>query len=82
MLFEDLEDFKNTVINITFKPDEGTSDNIILAAIPVNDDDINEGVQLFIVQLELVSSLNPHKINFVSRATSLCRIIDDDRKSL
>ena len=76
---QDLEDFINTVINITFNPDEGN--NNILVTVPIINDDINEAVeQVFVIQLALVSSVNPHMVRFLSRAASLCRIIDDDRK--
>ena len=70
------------MIDVTFNPDEGRrTNNDILVAVPVINDDINEAnEQLFVVQLALVSSVNPHMVRVLSRSASLCRIIDDDRK--
>ena len=51
------------------------------APIFVTDDAINEATeQVFVVELILVDSLNPATVNLTTRPSSLCRIIDDDRK--
>ena len=78
----DLKDFGNTVIRITFIPDENALDNERAAPIAVVNDAINEAdEQVFIVQLHLINSTNPDGIKLSIRPASLCRIIDDDSKS-
>lgn len=53
------------------------------APISIIDDVINEALeQSFVVQLSLVSSLNPAGVDISVRPTSLGRIIDNDRKYL
>ena len=70
----DLNDFNNTVIRITFDPDEDTDDNERAAPIPIIDDLVNEAdEQVFIVQLHLVNSSVPHAINLSLRAASSCK---------
>ena len=52
------------------------------APIPIVDDAINEATeQVFVVELRLVSSLDPATVDLDTRPSSLCRIIDNDRKS-
>ncbi len=78
-----LDDFNNTVLTITFDADEDAPvfDADILP-IPIIDDVINEAMeQLMVVQLSLVSSLNPAGVNIV-RPTTVGRITDNDRKYL
>ena len=76
----DLNDFDDTVLTITFQPDENNPINDISFSIPINDDAINEAYeQDFVVILNLVNSINPALVTF-HRASSLCRIIDNDRK--
>ena len=78
----DLNDFNNTVIRITFNPDEDTDDNERAAPIPIIDDLVNEAdEQVFIVQLHLIDSINSSAINLNVRAASICRIVNDDSKS-
>ena len=51
------------------------------APIPIVDDAINEATeQVFVVELRLVSSLDPVTVDLTTRPSSLCRIIDNDRK--
>ena len=81
-LHADLNDFDDTVLIITFQADENNPiiDNDVLVSIPINDDAINEAnEQDFVVILNLTNSVNPALVTF-SRASSLCRIIDNDRK--
>ena len=81
MYILDLNDFDNTVIKITFEPDEGAPDNECAAPIPVVNDLINEAdEQVFIVELRLISSTNPAGIDLTIRPASLCRITNDDSK--
>ena len=55
----DLKDFDNTVIRITFIPDENAPDNECAAPIAVVNDAINEAdEQVFIVHLHLINSTN------------------------
>ena len=76
-----MADFDNTVIRITFEPDENVADNEGAAPIPVVNDLINEAdEQVFIVELRLISSTNPAAIDLTTRPASLCRIINDDGK--
>ena len=79
----DLQDFNNTVITITFDPDEEERRPERAAPVSIVDDDINEAVeQVFVLQLALVNSVNPGGVDLTSRSASLVRIIDDDRKLL
>ena len=77
-----MNDFNNANITLIFEPDEdGTSMNERDAPIPIVDDAINEATeQVFIVEFRLVSSLDRLKVNLSTRPSSLCRIIDNDRK--
>ena len=77
----DLNDFDDTVLTVTFLADEDNPTNDILLRIPITDDAINEAnEQDFVVTLNLTDSMNPH-LTTLSRISSLCRIIDNDRKS-
>ena len=80
--YPELEDFNNTNITLIFEPDEdGTPMNERSAPIPIVDDAINEATeQVFIVELQLVSSINSATVDLPTRPSSLCRIIDNDRK--
>ena len=75
----DREDFSSDVIMVTFPADEGGAQiNDVAAPIVIFDDEINEALQeVFIVVLSLESSTNPGNV-VISRASSLCRIIDND----
>ena len=69
------------MIRITFHPDEDQNDNERAAPIAIIDDLINEATeQVFVVQLQLISSVNPGSIDLTTRQASLCRISDDDSK--
>ena len=77
----DMNDFSNTVIQITFLPDENAPDNERAAPIAIFNDVINEAdEQVFIVQLHLINSTNPSGIDLSIRPASLCKIIDNDSK--
>ena len=76
-----MNDFDNTVIRITFEPDENAGVNEGAAPIPVVNDLINEAdEQVFIVELRLIRSTNPAAIDLTIRPASICRIINDDSK--
>ena len=77
-----MDDFNNTNITLIFEPDEdGTPMNERSAPVPIVDDAINEATeQVFIVELRLVSSLDPARVDLSTRPSSLCKITDNDRK--
>ena len=80
-IIPDLQDFNNTVITITFDPDEEERDSERAVTVAIVDDDINEAIeQVFVLQLALINSVNPGGVDLTSRSSSLFRIIDDDRK--
>jgi hypothetical protein len=80
--YSDLADFNNTNITLVFGPDEDAVINELHASIFVTDDAINEATeQVFIAELILVSSLNSATIDLYIRPSTLCRIIDNDRKT-
>ena len=75
-------DFDSAPVIITFLPDEDSSGVVdIPSPVVIVDDVINEATeQVFVVQLELISSVNPHSVDLTLRSASLCRIIDNDGK--
>ena len=76
----DLDDFDNTILSITFQADEDNPINDIPLTIPITNDAINEAIeQDFVVILNLTDSVNPDMTD-LARISSLCRIIDNDRK--
>ena len=78
-----MQDFNNSIITITFDADEDAAISEKRAPVPIFDDAINEAIeQYFVVQLSLASSLNPAGVDISSRAASLGRIIDNDRKCI
>ena len=77
----DLNDFDDTVLTVTFLADEDNPTSDIRLSIPITDDAINEATeQDFVVILNLTDSVNP-RLTTLPRISSLCRIIDNDRKS-
>ena len=79
-LHSDLNDFNDTALTITFQADEDNPINDIPLSIPITDDAINEAIeQDFVVMLNLTDSISPTLI-MLPRVSSLCRIIDNDRK--
>ena len=75
----DREDFSPDVVVVTFPADEeGIQIIDVPAPVVVFDDEINEAPEeIFIVVLTLDNSTNPGNV-VISRASSLCRIIDND----
>ena len=79
-LHTDLNDFDNSVLTITFQADENNPIFDIPLHVPITDDAINEAdEQDFVVVLNLTDSKNP-ALTRLPRVSSLCRIIDNDRK--
>ena len=77
----DLADFNNTNITLVFEPDEDGEVNEMSAPIFITDDAINEATeQVFVAELILVSSLDSATVDLTIRPSTLCRIIDNDRK--
>ena len=76
-----MADFNNTNITIVFEPDEDSEINEMGAPIFITDDAINEATeQVFVAELILVSSLDSATVDLTIRPSTLCRIIDNDRK--
>ena len=76
-------DFNDTPLEIVFPADEGLPSLIfnVRADIPVVDDNIDEAhEQQFIAFLEVINATNPN-LSLV-RNTTICRINDDDCKTL
>ena len=79
-LHTDLNDFDDTVLTLTLPADESNPTSDFPLRIPITDDAINEAnEQIFVVILNLTDSVNPDLIT-LTRVSSLCRIIDNDRK--
>jgi hypothetical protein len=83
----DQQDFQTDVVLVTFFADEflvsdtptGAASNQILAPVQINDDDLDEASeQLFVVLLDISTSVNPSFVNNSERNISLCRIRDND----
>ena len=75
-------DFDGTPLEIVFPADEGLPSPIfnVRADIPVVNDNIDEAhEQQFIAFLEVINATNP---SLSLRNTTICRINDDDRKTL
>ena len=65
-----MNDFNNTNITIVFEPDEDVGIYEKSAPISVTDDAINEATeQVFVVELRLVSSVDPAGVNLTSYTT-------------
>ena len=77
-----MNDFDNAVLQFTFRADENepAPTNEIEVPVPIADDAINEpSEEIFVVTLNLTDSVNPSGV-VISRVSSLCRIIDNDRE--
>ena len=76
-----MNDFNNTNITLVFEPDEDGEVSEKRAPIFITDDDINEATeQVFVAELLLINSPNPASVDLTTRPSTLCRIIDNDRK--
>ena len=53
-------------------------DRSLALSVPVVDDDIDEEDKFFAILLELVSAVNPDRVDLSERNISLARINDDD----
>ena len=62
-----------------FPSDETSSVPDIDTPIGINDDKIDEAIQNFVAFLEVVDAVNFNLLS-ITRAVSVCRINDDDRK--
>ena len=76
-----MADFSNTNITLVFEPDEDDEINEKSTPIFVTNDTINEATeQVFVAELILVRSVDPATVDLTIRPSTLCRIIDNDRK--
>ena len=76
-----MNDFNNTNITLVFEPDEDREISEKDAPIFITDDAINEATeQVFVAELLLINSSNPASVDLNTRSSTLCRIIDNDRK--
>ena len=76
----DLADFNNTDVTIIFEPDEDAEVSEKSAPIFVTDDAINEATeQVFVVELQVINSVDPAAVDFTVRPSALVGIIDNDR---
>lgn len=77
----DFGDFDNTIVQVTFLPDEDSPINERSVPITIVDDDIDEATeQIFVVTLKHKESIREESISLEIRNSSLCRIIDNDGK--
>lgn len=77
----DFGDFDNTIVQVTFLPDEDSPINERMVPITIVDDDIDEATeQIFVVTLKHKESIREESISLEIRNSSLCRIIDNDGK--
>ena len=53
-------------------------DRSLALSVPVVNDDIDEDDELFVLLLELVSAVNPDRVDLSERNISLLQITDDD----
>ncbi len=65
---------------VTFPISVSESYIYVQVSIPIIDDDINEGDEIFAVILELIDAVDPNRVDLNFRNASLCRIGDNDRK--
>ena len=76
-----MNDFNNTNITLVFEPDEDGEVREKDVPIFITDDAINEATeQVFVAELLLINSSNPASVDLTTRPSTLCRIIDNDRK--
>ncbi len=67
---------------MTFQASNSPSAVNIPISIPINDDNINEGDEVFVVFAELVDPVNDSRVGFSVRDVTLCRIGDNDSKAM
>lgn len=80
-MFPDEADFDTTIQTVTFPADEFSPLTSVSATIGVTDDDINEAdEQLLVAYLEAVQAVDMSMLDNTEHNTSLCRIVDNDRK--
>ncbi len=64
--------------SVTFPAANTSSLTQISLSIPVNDDSINEGLEVFVVILELVDAVDQSRVDLSIRNATLGRIGDND----
>ncbi len=73
-------DFNNETHIVTFPRSVFQSYIYLQVSIPIIDDDINEGDEVFAVILELIDAVDPNRVDLSFLNACLCTIIDNDRK--
>ncbi len=68
--------------DLTFPPTNWVPTDPALVTIPLTNDEINEGAEVFVVMLELVDAVDASRVDLSVRNVSLCRIGDNDRKQV
>ncbi len=76
------KDFNTSTQDVTFPASNSASAVNIPISIPINDDNINEGGEVFVVFMELVDAVDDSRVGFNVRDAILCRIGDNDCKSM
>ncbi len=66
---------------MTFPVSDSAADQTIDVRMPINEDNINEGDEVFVVFMELVGAVDDSRIDFSFRNATLCRIGDNDSES-
>ena len=74
-------DYNSSNITATFGISNEQRDDVA-TPIPITNDDIDEVDEVFVVVLELVDAVNPDRVDILVRPASLCRIVDEDSKTL
>ncbi len=75
-------DFSSVAHDLTFPLTHSAKTEPALVTISLINDEINEGAEVFVVMLELVDAVDPDRVDLRVRNASLCRIGDNDRKSI
>ncbi len=75
-------DFSSVAHDLTFPLTDSAHTEPALVTISLSNDEINEGHEVFVVMLKLVDAVDPDRVDLSVRNASLCRIVDNDRKSI
>ncbi len=77
-----VEDFTSLTQDVTFQASNSASAVNIPISISTNDDNINEGNEVFVAFVELVDAVNDSRVDLSVRNATLCLIGDNDSKSM
>ncbi len=76
------KDFNTSTQDVTFQASNSASAVNIPISIPISDDNIIEGDEVFVVFMELVGAVDDSRMDFSFRNATLCRIRDNDSESM